>query len=63
MLSLFFFLSRVFLLYQFFKLQKLFSGMSLVIESANVETDSRCFGFNGRKRYFSGGGGQVIKFE
>ena len=40
--------------------------MSLVIESANVETDSRCFGSNGRKRYFSeggGGGGQVIKFE
>ena len=40
--------------------------MSLVIESANVETDSRCFGSNGRKRYFSEGGGgvgQVIKFE
>ena len=28
-----------------------------MIESTNVETDSRCFGSNGRKRYFSEGGG------
>ena len=32
--------------------------MSLVIESANVETDSRCFGsVMGEKDIFRGGGG------